>query len=227
MGTLTASRGYPQLAANGCTEYVTQWSDGSYTWVPFDCPPGVVYVKPGQVAPPNRPIQPSQPSPPAPSPGSTFGPGVKIVGQDIQPGTYRAPGGRGCYWERLKGFSGSLDDIIANELATGPTVATIAPGDAGFNSRACGQWTSNLAPITSSPTAPFGEGTYIVGTDIAPGTWRSAGGSSCYYARLKGFTGRLDDIIANDLGSTTPVVSIAASDRGFTSHGCGAWNKIG
>ena len=27
-------RGYPQRAANGCVEYVAQWSDGSYTSTP-------------------------------------------------------------------------------------------------------------------------------------------------------------------------------------------------
>ena len=45
-GAVTWARGYPQLAANGCVEYVAQWSDGSYTWVPFSCPPGVTYFKP-------------------------------------------------------------------------------------------------------------------------------------------------------------------------------------
>jgi len=36
-----------------------------------------------------------------------------------------------CYWKRLRGFSGTLDDIIANDIATGSTVVTISPGDAG------------------------------------------------------------------------------------------------
>jgi hypothetical protein len=40
-----SSGGYPQLAANGCVEYVTAWSDGSFSWVPFSCPPGVSYRK--------------------------------------------------------------------------------------------------------------------------------------------------------------------------------------
>ncbi len=49
-GNRTASRGYPQIARNGCTEYVTEWADNrgnkSWTWVPFSCPSGVWYPKP-------------------------------------------------------------------------------------------------------------------------------------------------------------------------------------
>jgi hypothetical protein len=33
---------------------------------------------------------------------------------DYEAGTYRAEGGGGCYWERLKSPSGKLSDIIAN-----------------------------------------------------------------------------------------------------------------
>jgi hypothetical protein len=43
---LSRSRdGYPQIAANGCIEYVTLWSDGSASWTPVSCPPGVAYLK--------------------------------------------------------------------------------------------------------------------------------------------------------------------------------------
>ncbi|GIW06799.1 MAG: hypothetical protein KatS3mg060_1604 [Dehalococcoidia bacterium] len=40
-----SSAGYPQTASNGCVEYVTIWSDGSASWVPVSCPPGVSYLK--------------------------------------------------------------------------------------------------------------------------------------------------------------------------------------
>jgi hypothetical protein len=42
---------------------------------------------------------------------------------------------------------------------------------------------------------------------------------------VSGFSGQLRDIIANDFGTTTPVVTISASDVGFTSNTCGAWTK--
>lgn len=37
--------GYPQTNGDGCVEYVTNWSDGSISWVPVSCPPGVSYTK--------------------------------------------------------------------------------------------------------------------------------------------------------------------------------------
>ena len=79
---------------------------------------------------------------------------------------------------------------------------TISPTDKGFRTEGCGTWTSDLSPITSSPTAPLVGGTYFVGSDIAPGTWRSSGGTGCYWARLSGFSGTSDDIIANDFTNT-------------------------
>jgi len=148
-----------------------------------------------------------------------------VVGVDIAPGTYRTRrASNGCYWARLSGFGGTLGEIIANEVTDGPEVVTIAPGDKGFQSSRCATWTADLSAITQSPTSPFGEGAFIVAVDIAAGTWRSNGGSDCYWARLRDFGGALTAIIANDIGTT--VVTISPSDRGFKSAGCGTWTKI-
>jgi hypothetical protein len=84
----------------------------------------------------------------APSPSLAFGDGTFVVGQDIGHGTYAAPGGDGCYWARLSGFGGTLDEIIANGNPTGPVVVTIAASDAGFETRGCGEW---LVPIAATP----------------------------------------------------------------------------
>lgn len=186
-------------------------------------------------SPTPKPSQSPTPSPtpvrtPSPAPKPTapsFGSGTKRVGTDIQPGTYRARGGSGCYWERESGFSGSLSDILANENPAGPTLVTIAPTDKGFKSHGCGTWTQDLSPITSSPTAPFEQGTYIVNKDIAPGTWQSSGGDGCYWARLRGFSGSLHDIIANDNTNDAAIVQIAPTDAGFSSERCGTWTKVG
>ncbi len=60
---------------------------------------------------------------------------------DLLPGTYAAPGGDSCYWERVSSWTGDADAIIANGLGGGRQVVTIAPTDAGFSSSACGNWT--------------------------------------------------------------------------------------
>jgi hypothetical protein len=83
-------------------------------------------------------------------------------------------------------------------------------------------------PSVEEPEPPephgFGNGTHLVGEDVEPGTYRSTGTSLCYWARLSGFGGQLDDIIAN--GNNTPeIVTIDASDEGFETSGCGTWPR--
>ncbi|MFW6205115.1 MAG: hypothetical protein ACOC96_09095 [Actinomycetota bacterium] len=73
--------------------------------------------------------------------GTIPGDGVFLVGDDIEPGTYRGDGSSGtCYWARLSGTSGDLDDIIANDLPQGPTVVTIAESDVAFETVGCADW---------------------------------------------------------------------------------------
>jgi hypothetical protein len=160
---------------------------------------------------------------------TSFGAGTRIIGVNIGPGLYRSnnAASASCYWERLSGFGGTLAEIIANDIAGGPAVVAVAATDLGFNSSGCVIWSLVTGPITLSPTAPFGAGTFIVGSDIAPGTWQSDGtGTSCYWARLSGFTGLLAQIITNNFGAAPAVVTFSATDAGFQSSRCGTWSKI-
>ncbi len=154
----------------------------------------------------------------------TFYDGVWEVGAEIPPGTYRTTGYTfDCYWARSSSFSGETEDIIANEFGSGPMVVTIGRRDAAFESDDCGDWTSDLSRVTESDTE-FDEGTYIVDTDVQPGTYRSGENDGCYWARLRGFSGEIDDIIANDFrDSGQSIVTIKRSDAGFTTSGCGTW----
>ncbi|MBI5421700.1 hypothetical protein HZA44_01025 [Candidatus Peregrinibacteria bacterium] len=155
-----------------------------------------------------------------------FGDGNYIVGTDIQPGTYRTrKASAGCYYSRLSGFGGSMDEIISNDITDFPAIITIAATDKGFKSTRCGTWTQDLSAITTDQTK-FGDGIFIVNTDIQPGTYKSTGGTSCYYSRLKGFTGSLSDIISNEITDFSAVVTIDSADKGFKSLRCGAWTKL-
>lgn len=155
-----------------------------------------------------------------------FGDGTHRVGEDIQSGTYRTrEGSSNCYYARLSGFSGELDEILSNENTSAPAVVTIRETDAGFQSRGCGTWTQDITQTTESTTS-FNDGMFIIGTDIEPGTYRNTGQSGCYYARLSGFTGDLSTIISNDNVDEQTIVTIAASDKGFKSNRCGTWEKI-
>jgi hypothetical protein len=69
-----------------------------------------------------------------------------------------------------------------------------------------------------------GSGTYLVGQDIDPGTYRAAATDGCYWARLS--TLNTSDIIDNDNANGPVVVEIAASDKAFTASGCAKFHKI-
>jgi hypothetical protein len=150
---------------------------------------------------------------------ATIDDGTWIVGDEIRPGTYRLrEPALFCYWARLNGFGGGLNAIIANDNVTGYGVVTIRSTDRGFETSGCGTWSRDLSQVTDSRTR-FGEGTFIVGTDLRPGTYRATGGDFCYWARLRDFRGQLGSIIANGLSEGRAIVTIRSTDRGFESSG--------
>lgn len=67
-----------------------------------------------------------------PQPPGTVGAGTYLVGDDVEPGTYRTSGptdGLPCYWSRLRDTTGDLGSIVANGLAQGPTTVTVRASD--------------------------------------------------------------------------------------------------
>lgn len=82
--------------------------------------------------------------------------------------------------------------------------------------------TSSVAPARIIP----GDGTFRTGADLVPGTYRSQGGDSCYWERLRGFGGQTADIIANGAGILPQTVTIAPTDAGFRSQGCAPWTLV-
>ena len=163
------------------------------------------------------------------TPLASFGDGIWLVGSEIPPGTYRNSDSSAlCYGARLSGLGGTIGEIIANNLSFERIIVTIEGSDAAFQSIDCGIWSNNLAPITSSVTASFAGGHFLVGSEISPGLWRNSDSSEgCYWERLTGFSWELADIIANSFSFTIQTVAIASGDVGFFSEGCGTWTKIG
>lgn len=177
-------------------------------------------------APPDETDAPEETPVPEEPQEAGFGDGTYVVGQEIQPGTYRTDSGDLCYFARLSGFGGSIDEIIANDNGSGPQIVTIASTDAGFETARCGDWVLDSGQVRADPNAPFGEGIYVVGRDVSPGTWRTEAGDRCYLARLSGFGRTIDDIITNDNPRGSVIVTIDASDAGFEASGCGQWTKV-
>ena len=76
-------------------------------------------------------------------PAGTIPPGRWLVGRQIQPGQYETDARDGCYWERLRGFSGESRDRITNDFVSGGgrQLVTIRSSDVGFfTDAACGTW---------------------------------------------------------------------------------------
>lgn len=81
------------------------------------------------------------------------------------------------------------------------------------------------APRSSEPSFA-GDGTFLVGTDVLPGTYRTRGGEACYWARLSNLSGSLDAILANDTTSGPAIVQIQKTDKAFQSKRCAEWQIV-
>ncbi|MGP3915367.1 hypothetical protein [Nonomuraea sp. 10N515B] len=97
-------------------------------------------------------------------------------------------------------------------------------------------------PGTTQPgtTQPAGAGatpainpaslrTFVVGRDIQPGTYRSAGPttgfSMCFWARMKSTSANLADIITSDMPTGPATVTIEPTDKAFQTGGCAEWTR--
>ena len=86
-------------------------------------------------------------------------------------------------------------------------------------------------PPSSVPkTTMETDGTYRVGVDIEPGTYRSAGpspegASDCYWARLNSLNET--HIIDSNISTGPQVVMIQPSDTAFLTRSCQPWQKTG
>ena len=77
-----------------------------------------------------------------------------------------------------------------------------------------------------------GNGTFLVPDEVKPGTYRTrvpADSVGCYWARLKGTSGSIEDVIASDIqdAGATVTVTVKATDKAFKiDNECGTWTKI-
>ena len=169
---------------------------------------------------------------PTPEPTATINPniiktGTYLVGSDIKPGLYRGIVGTdildSCYWARMKDLSGDLDSILANDNAIGQFFVEVAESDYAFEIQCEVEYLETLpVPVDTFPTTLI-PGEYLVGRDIQPGLYQGKAGEdvmeSCYWARLKDFSGELGAILANDNATGQFYVEIQESDFGFRT-GC-------
>ena len=82
------------------------------------------------------------------------------------------------------------------------------------------------------PTTIGGDGQYLAGEDIKPGTYKTAGpeddnfGLGCYWARLKNSSGEFSAIIANGNITGQSRVTVRKGEY-FETKGCLKWKRVG
>ena len=164
-----------------------------------------------------------------------FGDGIWVVGKDIKSGTYYSVNYKGwdlrqsCGWSKLADW----DRIIASDSDyDGYVIVTIQSSDKAFKA-SCYWWQpfNDIIERPMPPTGPvrsFGDGIWIVGKDIASGTYRSENNRlPCTWQRLSSFDSGDHSTIdkgVNQWGSN--IVTIKANDKVFTSYDCNQWNWL-
>ena len=163
-------------------------------------------------------------------PRTTFSSGQYLVGSDIAAGRYFTDPLSGCYWERQSGLGGSSAEILANEFVgfnAGQWIVDVLSSDRAFETDSdCGTWSTSSRGGLQAEIRP---GMWLVGSQIAPGRYRTSASSGCYWERMKHFQGTLNGIIDNEfVGSGgQQLVEIRASDVGFQSdEDCGTWTRV-
>ncbi|OBK19549.1 hypothetical protein A5636_18565 [Mycobacterium asiaticum] len=130
-------------------------------------------IYPGTTVPP---LPPSSSTPVAGAPATFPGDGTFKVGVDIAPGTYRSEGAHDCYWERLRGLSGTLSDTIANGAGSWPQLVQIMPSDLAFKTQHCPTWVPAADAPTSTTSTSKKPVTLPPGALVCPATAAPAGG---------------------------------------------------
>ncbi|WP_051462876.1 hypothetical protein [Haloglycomyces albus] len=168
-----------------------------------------------------------------------IGAGTWEVGEEISPGTYVTTNtGDGsldlCYVARLSGFSGELDDLVANENIEGGMRGrvTVTENDAGVEFTGDCRWQEATDDNLADAGDPVSAGIWEVGSEIEPGTYTTVNEGEdsldlCYVARLSGFTMSVDDLISNeniDAGAQGRI-TVDESDAGVLFSGDCQWDR--
>ncbi|MEU8622071.1 hypothetical protein [Streptomyces sp. NPDC048623] len=128
----------------------------------------------------------------------------------------------------LIGVVGSRGDV-AETPSTSRTV-TAPPQTGGPSETHTASQPATTAPKKDAAAAAEipGDGVFLVGKDIQPGTYRSDGKDNvlCYWARLSDTTGELGDIVANGNAEGQVIVKINPNDKAFQTSDCKPWQKI-
>ncbi|MCX4526216.1 MULTISPECIES: hypothetical protein [unclassified Streptomyces] len=112
----------------------------------------------------------------------------------------------------------------AKDGAKKPAASKSAPKAADGKKKAAESKDGDPAAV-----AVKGSGTFQVGKDVQPGTYRTSGnksGDNCYWERAKDSSGELESTLANDNVTGTSYVTVKATDKIFKSSDCKGWEAV-
>lgn len=113
---------------------------------------------------------------------------------------------------------------------TEPTKATTAPPPEPTTTKPKPKPTKKKPTKKPGPPTSFdGDGEYLVGEDIAAGTYKTAGPADdfgCYWERDKDSSGEFSSIIANDNLNGSGRVTVRKGEI-FKTERCQTWKKVG
>ncbi|MFN8518051.1 MAG: hypothetical protein U0667_01385 [Chloroflexota bacterium] len=84
---------------------------------------------------------------------------------------------------------------------------------------------SRKTPRPVTPVRTFGDGTWEVGTEVKPGTYRATAEGTCTWARLGAAAGGPEPVLGTATGSGSRVVTVGKRDVAIRSSGCGRWTS--
>jgi len=167
--------------------------------------------------------------------GVFFGPGLHLVNIDIEPGRYRVADNV-IYWARLSDTQGAttygdsdlslrekVEFMIVNDAPLGgPVIVDIDSSDVAFESVGDGLWVLIDDSYQPEIRTTFGDGVWLVGIDIEPGTYQT-NDDLILFKRLSNFSHEADGWIDISFDNITveggATVVIEPSDVGFQSLG--------
>ena len=162
-------------------------------------------------------------------PATQFEQGMHEIGVDIRPGIYTSNASNGrCVWFTVDDFTHRpARDNLITWWKTGNPIVDIKSDDTGFYSIRCGTWERRESGLAEGPVTQFGDGSYVVGVDIEPGTYvADAGEDQCDWFRTAPFGDTSPDNSGGYVSKGRQIASIFAGDSGFHSNGCGTWKPL-
>ncbi len=119
-------------------------------------------------------------------------------------------------WDELQAERAELSDLRATLRARAERIAQTTQRVNELEAKLS-------AELHRVKNSTISEGTWQIGVDIEPGTYRARGGSLCYWAILNS----LDNFDIANNGGFTANQTVQLTSGWFESRDCGEWQKIG